>query len=175
MKTLLASLAILLAALYGSGDNFHSFSIEALNSDQKINFNDFKGKKILVVNVASKCGYTKQYSDLQKLYEQYGDKLIVVGFPCDQFAGQELDSENLIQDFCKKNYGVTFPMTQIIEVKGEGQHPIYSFLTSKTQNGIGDYQVKWNFNKFLIDENGDLIKYFPSGVKPLDEEIVSLL
>ena len=177
MKTLVLSSLLMLTFNFrmAGTKSIHDFSIQTLNSDKTLNLSDFKGKKILVVNVASKCGFTKQYSDLQKLYESYGDKLVVIGFPCDQFAGQELDSESLIQEFCKSNYGVTFPMTKVIEVKGEGQHPIYQYLTQKSQNGLGDYSVKWNFNKFLLDENGKLVRYFPSGVSPLDDQIISLL
>ena len=153
----------------------HDYKIQALDSDEVINLADYKGKKILVVNVASKCGYTKQYTDLQELSMLYEDKLVVLGFPCDQFLGQELDTEAEIKTFCTNEFQVTFPMTTMIEVKGDDQHPIYQWLTQKSMNGKGDYKVGWNFNKFLIDENGELIEYFPSKVKPMDEEIMKYL
>jgi len=129
----------------------------------------------LIVNVASKCGYTPQYEDLQKLSMQYDDKLVVLGFPCDQFLGQELNTEKEIRSFCTNKFHVTFPMTTVVEVKGNDQHPIFQWLTQKSMNGKGDYKVSWNFNKFLIDENGNLMEYFSSKVKPMDEEIVKYL
>ena len=164
------------ALVFGiNNSSIHDYKIKALDSEKVINLADYKGKKILVVNVASKCGYTKQYTDLQKLSVQYDDKLVVLGFPCDQFLGQELDSEAEIKAFCTNEFQVTFPMTTMIEVKGDNQHPIFQWLTQKSMNGIGDYTVGWNFNKFLIDENGQLLEYFPSKVKPMDEEIVKYL
>lgn len=155
--------------------SIHDYKIQALDSDQTIDLASFKGKKILIVNVASKCGFTKQYADLQKLSIQYDDKLVVLGFPCDQFLSQELDTEAEIRSFCTSEFHVTFPMTTMVEVKGDNQHPIYKWLTKETMNGKGDYKVSWNFNKFLIDENGKLLAYFPSKVKPMDEEIVKYL
>lgn len=155
--------------------SIHEFKIKSLDSDKTINLADFKGKKILIVNVASKCGFTPQYEDLQKLSMQYDDKLVVLGFPCDQFMGQELDTEAEIKTFCTDEFHVTFPMTTVVEVKGKDQHPIYQWLTQKSQNGVDDYKISWNFNKFLIDENGQLIAYFPSNVKPMDEAIVKYL
>lgn len=152
--------------------NFHDFSIQKLNSEETINFADFKGKKILVVNVASECGYTPQYEDLQEFYKQYGNKVVVVGFPCNQFGGQEPGTELQIQQFCKANFGVSFPMTTKIDVKGKNQHPIYQWLTQKELNGKGDFGVSWNFNKFLIDENGNLVDHFGSGINPFDEDIL---
>lgn len=130
---------------------------------------------MLLVNVASRCGYTPQYEDLQKLSMQYEDKLVVIGFPCDQFMGQELNSESEIRSFCSNEFHVTFPMTTVVEVKGENQHPIYQWLTQKSLNGKGDYKVSWNFNKFLIDENGQLLEHFQSKVKPMDEAILKYL
>ncbi len=158
-----------------SESTLHSYKIKALDSDKVIDLSSFKGKKILVVNVASKCGYTPQYEDLQKLSTMYADKLVVVGFPCDQFGGQELDTELEIKQFCSGKYNVTFPITTLVEVKGDNQHPIYQWLTKKSMNGVGDYEIAWNFNKFLIDENGKLLEYFPSKVKPMDENILKYL
>jgi glutathione peroxidase len=168
---------IFIASLLFSTNNstIHDFSIQALNSDEKIDLASFKGKKMLIVNVASKCGYTPQYKALQQLSEMYEDQLTVIGFPCDQFMGQELNSEVEIQAFCTNEFQVTFPMTTMVEVKGDNQHPIYQWLTSKSLNGKDDYKVSWNFNKFLIDENGKLIAHFPSKTKPMDLEILQHL
>jgi glutathione peroxidase len=165
-------LLILSLLLSSAAPSIYDYKISALESSDQIDLSSFKGKKILIVNVASKCGYTPQYEDLQKLAMQYDDKLVVLGMPCDQFGGQELDSEIEIKQFCTEKFNVTFPMTTVIDVKGDNQHPIYQWLTKKSMNGKGDYTVSWNFNKFLIDENGQLLEYFPSKVKPLDEEIV---
>lgn len=155
--------------------SIYDYKINALESDEQIDLSSYKGKKLLIVNVASKCGYTPQYEDLQKLAMQYDDKLVVLGMPCDQFGGQELDSEIEIKQFCTEKFNVTFPMTTVIDVKGDNQHPIYQWLTQKSMNGKDDYTVSWNFNKFLIDENGQLLEYFPSKVKPMDEDIVKYL
>lgn len=155
--------------------NFYDLSIRSLDGKSTINFSDFKGKKVLCVNVASECGYTYQYEGLEELHKKYGEKLVVIGFPCNQFGGQEPGAPEEIETFCKKNYGVSFLMTEKIDVKGENQHAIYQWLTQKSQNRVGDYAIKWNFNKFMIDEQGKLIAWFESGVKPMDEEITSLL
>ncbi len=136
---------------------------------------DFEGKYVLCVNVASKCGYTPQYADLEKLYEQYKDKLVIVGFPCNQFLGQEPGSNEEIVEFCQKNYGVTFPLTTKIDVKGNDQHPIYAWLTTKAQNGAGEDKVGWNFHKFLISPKGEWMGSFPSKVNPMGAEITGLL
>ena len=168
-------LLILSFLLSTASTSIYSFKIQALDSDQVIDLASFNGKKILIVNVASKCGYTPQYEDLQKLSVQYDDELVILGFPCDQFLGQELNTEIEIRSFCTNEFQVTFPMTTMVEVKGDDQHPIYQWLTQKSMNGKGDYKVSWNFNKFLIDENGNLMEYFSSKVKPMDEEIVKYL
>lgn len=154
---------------------FHDLSIQSLDGKSTINFADFKGKKVLCVNVASECGYTYQYEGLEELHKTYGDKLVVIGFPCNQFGGQEPGAPEEIESFCKKNYGVSFLMTEKIDVKGDNQHAVYQWLTNKNLNGVDDYSIKWNFNKFMLDEEGKLIAYFGSGVKPMDEEITSLL
>lgn len=156
-------------------ESAHEFTLRALNSEEQLKLSEFKGKKVLIVNVASKCGYTPQYKELQELYETYNNQLVVLGLPCDQFMGQELDTESEIAQFCSSRFDVTFPMTEMIEVKGKNQHPLYGWLTSKDQNGKGDYKVSWNFNKFLIDENGQLLEYFSSNVKPMDEKIIRYL
>lgn len=158
-----------------STTTIHDFQIRALDSEEVIDFSSFSGKKILIVNVASKCGFTYQYEDLEKLYQQYQDKLVVIGFPCNQFLGQEPGSEEKIAAFCSTTYGVTFPMTEKIDVKGKDAHPIYQWLTDKEKNGKQDFKISWNFNKFLIDEDGKIMAHFASGVKPLDKAITSLI
>ena len=135
----------------------------------------YKGRKILFVNVASECGFTPQYEGLQELYEKYQESLVIIGAPCNQFGGQESGTHDEIIKFCKLNYGVTFPLTEKIKVKGKEQHELYKWLTVKEENGVEDSEVKWNFHKYLIDENGQLIKSFGSRVKPLSEEITDLL
>ncbi len=155
--------------------SFYDLNIKSLDGQKTIDFSDFKGKKVLCVNTASECGYTSQYEGLEELHKTYGDKLVVIGFPCNQFGGQEPGAPKEIAEFCKVNYGVSFQLTEKIEVKGDNQHPVYQWLTQKSQNGVGDYSIKWNFNKFLIDENGKLLAYFESGVKPMDEQIISHL
>lgn len=155
--------------------SFHDLKIKALDGKSTINFSDFKGKKVLCVNTASECGYTYQYEGLEKLHQAYGDKLVVIGFPCNQFGGQEPGKPEEIATFCQKNYGVTFLLTEKIDVKGPSQHAVYQWLTQKAQNGVDDYPINWNFNKFLIDEKGNLIAHFGSGIEPMDEAIVSKL
>ena len=154
--------------------SIHHFQVPSLDGEM-INFSDFKGKKILIVNTASECGYTPQYKELQALYEKYKDKLVIVGFPANNFGGQEPGTNKDIRKFCEKNYGVTFPMAAKISVKGDDMAPIYQWLTSKEQNGVMDATITWNFNKFLLDEKGYIIGYFPSKVKPMSEEITGKL
>jgi glutathione peroxidase len=134
-----------------------------------------KGKKILIVNTASECGFTKQYEDLQKLYEVYEDKLQVIGVPCNQFGKQEPGGSEEIQEFCKLNFGVSFPLTEKMEVKGSNQHVLYKWLTNKDFNGKKSSSVKWNFQKYLIDENGDLIDFYYSLTKPMSKKILNHL
>ncbi len=152
----------------------HTIKINSLMGEA-INLADFKGKKILFVNVASECGFTPQYADLQKLSIEYGDRLVIIGVPCNQFGGQEPGDKEEIASFCKKNYGVTFLMTEKVDVKGNNQHPLYSWLTQKSQNKIADSEVKWNFQKYLVDENGNYIEMFLSDVNPLDTSITDQL
>lgn len=154
--------------------SIHSFSVKALDGSN-INFADYKGKKILIVNTASECGYTPQYKELEALYEQYKTKLVIVGFPANDFGGQGPGSNADIKTFCEKNYGVTFPMAEKITVKGADTAPIYKWLTSKAENGVLDAEVKWNFNKFLLDEEGRLVAKFDSGTNPMSEEIIGKL
>jgi glutathione peroxidase len=152
----------------------YNFKVEGLEGGT-IDFASFKGKKILIVNTASKCGYTPQYTELEELYEKYKNKLVVIGFPANNFGGQEPGTNADIKEFCTGTYHVTFPMAAKISVKGDDVHPLYQWLTSKEKNGVLDAEIKWNFNKFLLNEKGELIAYFPSKVKPMSEEITSKL
>lgn len=154
--------------------SIYDISIQSLEGE-KIDLNQFKGKKILFVNVASKCGYTPQYKDLQALNDQYKDKLVIIGVPCNQFMSQEPGSNEEIAQFCERNYGVSFLITDKVKVKGDEQHKLYQWLTSKKMNGSTDSKVKWNFQKYLISETGELVQIFASGVNPLDEEIINYL
>lgn len=155
-----------------STPSIHSLSYTSINGEN-ISLEKYKGKKILIVNTASECGYTPQYKQLQELYNTYEDKLVVIGFPANDFGAQEPGSNQDIESFCEKNYGVTFPLSEKITVKGNDMHPIFAWLTSKSQNGVKDAEVKWNFTKFLLDENGRLLQSFESKVTPLDESILS--
>jgi len=154
--------------------SIYDFKVAGLDGDT-IDFAQFKGKKILIVNTASKCGFTPQYEDLEKLYKTYKDKLVIVGFPANNFFSQEPGSNETISEFCKKNYGVSFPMAAKISVKGKNIAPIYKWLCDKEENGVMDAKISWNFNKFLLDETGKIIAHFKSAVKPMSEEIVSRL
>ena len=152
----------------------YDFKVPSLEGST-IDFSKFKGKKVLIVNTASECGYTPQYADLQKLYEAYKSKLVIVGFPANNFGGQEPGSNTEIKEFCKKNYGVTFMMAEKVSVKGADIHPLFKWLTNKSENGVMDAEIKWNFTKFLLDEKGKLIGVFPSKVNPNSEEITKHL
>lgn len=140
-----------------------------------IQLSDFKGKKILFVNVASKCGFTPQYRELQQLHETYKNNLVVIGVPCNQFGKQEPGQSNEIQEFCEVNYGVSFLITEKISVKGLNQHPLYKWLTKKAINGRQNSVVKWNFQKYLVDKNGEFIDYFYSITKPMNSRITKYL
>ena len=154
--------------------SIYDFKVESLEGGT-IDFATFKGKKILIVNTASKCGYTPQYEELEALYKKYQDKLVIVGFPANNFGGQEPGTNTEINEFCKKNYGVSFPMAAKVSVKGNDIAPIYKWLCDKSLNGVLDADVKWNFSKFLLDEKGNLVAKYDSGVKPMSEEITGKL
>ncbi len=154
--------------------SLYDISINSLTGEP-IDLSSFKGKKILIVNTASECGFTGQYEGLQELYNTYKDKLVVIGVPCNQFGGQEPGTASEIQSFCKQNYGVTFLMTEKVDVKGENQHPLYKWLTSKELNGVSSSSVKWNFQKYLIDEKGNLIDYYYSITSPTSTKITKHL
>lgn len=172
MKTFL--LAMIIATTLG-GAPIYKYKVAGL-SGGTIDFAQYKGKKILIVNTASKCGYTPQYDELQKLSEQYKGKLVVIGFPANNFGGQEPGTASEIGEFCKKNYGVTFPMAEKVSVAGADAHPLFKYLTAEAKKmGAPDPVVKWNFTKFLINEKGKLVKVFPSKVTPLSPELTGML
>ena len=154
--------------------SIYDININALDG-KAISLSEFKGKKILFVNVASKCGFTKQYKDLETLSNTYSEELVVIGSPCNQFGGQEPGDAAEIQGFCELNFGVTFPLTEKINVKGSSQHPLYSWLTNKDENGVKSSSVKWNFQKYLVDEEGKLIDYYFSITGPLSSKITKHL
>jgi glutathione peroxidase len=164
----------LMAFIPTAKNSIHQFKVESIDGGT-IDFSKFKGKKVLVVNTASACGYTYQYEGLEKLYNQYKDKLVVVGFPANNFGGQEPGSNAEIKQFCTSKYKVTFPMAAKVSVKGSDMAPIFKWLTQKAENGVLDANIGWNFNKFLLDENGQLIQHFASRVEPTDEAITKYL
>ena len=153
--------------------SIYQFKVEDL-SGNTFDFASLKGKKILIVNTASKCGYTPQYEQLEAIYTKYKNKnLVIIGFPANNFMWQEPGTNAEIATFCKSKYGVTFPMMAKISVKGKDMHPIYQFLTQKKLNGVLDSKVEWNFQKYLINEKGQLEQVYMSGVKPNDEKIIN--
>ena len=154
--------------------SIYDFKVKSA-AGSEIDFASYKGKKILIVNVASKCGFTPQYADLEKLYQTNQDKLAIVGFPANNFLWQEPASNKEIAQFCELNYGVTFPIAQKISVKGSDMNPIYEWLTHRKYNKFADSKVKWNFQKYLIDETGKLMAIFDSATKPLAPEVVAAI
>lgn len=152
----------------------YKFKVEALDGG-KIDFKKFKGKKLLIVNTASKCGNTPQYAELEQLYEKYKDKLTIVGFPANNFGGQEPGTATEIREFCTKNYGVTFPMAEKVSVKGDDIAPIFQYLIDEAKKMGIENPIKWNFTKFLLDENGKLIAVIHNKVKPMSEEVTKYL
>ncbi len=153
--------------------SFHDFTVMDIYGDP-YDLSQLEGKKVMVVNTASKCGLTPQYEKLEKLYKDYADKnFVIIGFPANNFMNQEPGSNEEIAEFCQANYGVTFPMMSKISVKGDDVHPLYQWLTEKDKNGVIDSDVSWNFQKYLINEKGELEKYFEPRKDPLSDEIVS--
>ncbi len=150
------------------------YSLKAtLNNGDTLDFSGFKGKKVMLVNTASDCGYTNQYSDLQKLSEEYGDKLVVLGFPANDFKEQEKGTDEEIAQFCKKNYGVAFPlMKKSSVIKGDDQNPVFKWLTDSAQNGWNSKPPSWNFAKYLVNENGLLTNYFGSSISPVSKDVL---
>lgn len=162
----------MLSAVTLAQDGFYDFKVKTLEG-YNFDLASLKGKKVLVVNTASKCGFTPQYEDLQALYKKYGgDDFVIIGFPANNFLKQEPGTNEEIREFCTKNYGVSFPMMAKISVKGEDIHPLYVWLTSKDKNGVMDTAVKWNFQKYLIDENGKLVDVAYSKEKPTSDRII---
>jgi len=175
MRLLLSIVTVaMLFSFHPGPKSIYDFKIKGVDG-KTIDFSKYKGKKILIVNTASKCGYTPQYDGLQKLYEEHKDKLVIIGFPSDNFAGQEFHNDDSISTFCKKNYGVTFPLTTRVDVKGENITPVYKYLCNKSENGVLDATISWNFNKFIIDENGKLLQHFDSKVTPDDPELLKYI
>ena len=152
--------------------SFYDFKVRDIDGND-YDLGQLKGKKVLVVNTASKCGHTPQYEDLENLYRMYGgEKFVIIGFPANNFMGQEPGTNAEIKEFCTTRYEVTFPMMSKISVKGNDMHPLYKWLTEKEENGVLDAPVKWNFQKFMIDEQGKVVDYATPGEKPLSEKIV---
>ena len=176
-KILLAASIILLFSFFSpskKAPSIYKFKVEALDGG-KIDFKKYKGKKILVVNTASKCGNTPQYAQLEELYEKYKNKLVIVGFPANNFGGQEPGTTTEIREFCTKNYGVKFPMAEKVSVKGADIAPIFQYLVDEAKKlGVED-PIKWNFTKFLLDENGKLIAVIHNKIKPMSEEVTKYL
>ena len=163
---------IILSTMVFSQKSFYDFKVKDIDGND-FDLSSLKGKKVLVVNTASKCGLTPQYKQLQSLFETYGgEKFTIIGFPANNFLRQEPGTNEEIAEFCEKNYGVTFQMMSKISVKGDDIHPLYKWLTSKSENGVLDSEVGWNFQKYLIDEKGNLVDMVSPRVKPDDEKIV---
>lgn len=160
--------------LKSTSNSIYDIQIATLMGED-FDMNSLKGKKVLFVNVASKCGFTPQYAELQELHEAHGDKLTIIGVPCNQFGSQEPGSSEEIKSFCTENYGVTFTITEKVDVKGDNQSALYAWLTQEKLNGVQDSKVKWNFQKYLVSENGELLKVFGSSTKPMSTKIIELL
>lgn len=170
LKTFVATLGTKTKSYKLKSNSIFDISINDL-SGNAIDLSDFKGKYILFVNVASKCGFTPQYTDLQKLYDTYKDKLQIIGIPCNQFRNQEPGNSNDIESFCKVNYGVTFLITEKIKVKGTSKHNLYKWLTEKINNGVKDSTVRWNFQKYLVNPQGQFLDYYLSTTNPTSRKI----
>lgn len=162
---------IILCSVVFQKQSVYDFSFTTLDGEKK-ELSDFQGKPMLLVNTASKCGFTKQYEELQQLHEQYGEDLVIIGFPSDNFGGQEFDNNEAIAEFCEKNFGVTFLLSEKINVKGEEIDPLFSYLT-QAENADFTGEIKWNFEKFLIDADGKLTHRYRSKTSPLDKNILS--
>jgi glutathione peroxidase len=158
--------------IFAQSSGFYDFRVKTLEGEE-FSFNSLKGKKVMIVNTASKCGHTPQYKELEEVYEKYRSDFVIIGFPANNFGNQEPGSASDIRKFCTENYGVTFPLMQKISVKGDDMHPLYKWLTTKALNGVMDSEVKWNFQKYLIDENGNLVDVVYSKEKPDSEKILA--
>jgi glutathione peroxidase len=169
LSILISTMTLITTSAFSQG--FYDFKVKTLEG-QPFDFASLKGKKVMIVNTASKCGNTPQYKDLEELYEKYGkDNFVIIGFPANNFAGQEPGTNAEIREFCTQTYGVTFPMMEKISVKGSDMHPVYQWLTSKAKNGVRDSEVKWNFQKYLIDEKGNLVDVIDPKEKPGSEKV----
>lgn len=174
-RLILSTLFFLIPFILSSQvQSFHDFKVRTLEGDD-FDLASLKGKKVMIVNVASKCGFTPQYADLQNMYEKYQEDIVIIGFPANNFANQEPGTAGEIRQFCSQKYGVTFPMMEKISVKGDDIHPLYEWLTSKEKNGVMDSEVKWNFQKYLIDEDGNLTDVMYSKEKPESEKSLKWL
>ncbi|MGE5420334.1 MAG: glutathione peroxidase [Chloroflexota bacterium] len=167
---ILLLMAFSVTALAQTG--FYGFRVKTIDGND-FDFSTLKGKKVMIVNTASKCGFTPQYKELEALFEKYRDQLVIIGFPANNFASQEPGSNEEIRKFCTDNYGVTFPMMSKVSVKGNDMSPVYKWLTSKELNGMKDSEVSWNFQKYLIDENGKLVDVLDPKVKPDSEKVLA--
>ena len=176
MRKLMVLFALIISTAMLNAQNmksFHDFTVTTIDG-QPFDLSTLKGKKVLVVNTASKCGYTPQYAQLEELFKKYGgDKFTIIGFPANNFMSQEPGTNEEIRQFCTVNYGVTFPMMAKISVKGKDIAPVYKWLTEKEENGVMDAPVKWNFQKFMIDEDGNLVEMVPTKESPLSDKIVN--
>src|SRR5438270_4610613 len=169
----IALVALLVSTLL-TASSIYDFKVDGL-SGGSIDFSKFKGKKIMIVNTASKCGNTPQYAELEQLYEKYKDKLVIVGFPANNFGAQEPGTNSEIKEFCTKNYGVTFPMAAKVSVKGDDIAPIFQYLVGEAKKLGYDDPIKWNFTKFLVDEHGKLITVIHNQTKPMSDEVLKYL
>lgn len=178
MKKSILILSLVVASatmVMGQTKTLHDFTVTTLEGET-FPLSQLKGKKVMVVNTASKCGLTPQYETLEKLYKQYGgEKFVIIGFPANNFMKQEPGTNSEIREFCTANYGVTFPMMEKISVKGDDIHPLYKWLTTKSENGVVDAEISWNFQKFLIDEKGNVVDYLKPREKPDSEKVLSWL
>lgn len=154
--------------------SIYDFKVKSIDG-KEIDFAQYKGKKLLIVNTASECGFTPQYEDLQKLHVAHGDKVVILGFPCNDFGGQEPGTAKDIQAFCQKNYGVTFQLFEKVHVKGDDVAPIYQWLSDKNKNGWNDKAPGWNFGKYLINEKGELVKFYPSTTNPMSKDLLEAI
>jgi glutathione peroxidase len=152
----------------------YDYSVKTIDG-KDVQLSQFKGKKLLIVNVASECGYTPQYKELEELHKKHGDKVTVLGFPANNFGGQEPGTNEQIATFCEKNFGVTFPMFEKVSVKGDDSAPLYQFLADKTKNGAISDAPTWNFCKYLVDEQGHVVGFYPSKVKPMSDELLAAI
>lgn len=173
--SLIISFLLMSVFIFAQKPTVYGFKVAGIDSGTTIDLSQYKGKEILIVNVASKCGYTPQYTDLEKLYEKYKDKMVIIGFPENNFLGQEPGTNAEIKQFCTSKYNVTFPMAAKINVKGDSIAPLYKWLTEKSMNGVEDSHVTWNFNKYLINEKGEYVAHFISKVAPMDSVLTSAI